>query len=524
MKKNSRTDNAIKNTKITILCHVIFLICSFICRTIFTKKLGAEYLGIGGLFANILTLLSFAELGLGSTLVYRLYKPFAEEDYNKINLYLKLYKKIYSIIIIVISVVGLAIIPFLKYLVEAPDVKESLILLYLLYLSQTIASYLFVYKKTLLTANQKDYIVSLFNELFNVIMNVVQCVILIFFQDFILYILAAIICGIANNIACSIYVEKKYKFLKDEVQGKLSKEEVDVLKKDTKGLMMTKIASTAFNGTDNIFISSFIGIRFVGILSNYTLVLTTINGLMNKVFSSVTASIGNLVASSEDRDKTENVLLKMFFLNTAMYSYICVGLTLLIGEFVTQYWVGNDFFLENAVIILAIFELYIRSIHYPIYTTRNALGLFSQYRIVFVLAAILNILLDFVLVKPLGIAGLIIATIICRGVTYIIDIYVVYKFGFNKSPKKYYCNLIKWVIFAILCYVISLFTINFVTEISILFFIIRIIIITFIYWLLFIIVFGKNEETKYYINLIKNNVFKKFKQKNNTIKLGKNEK
>ncbi len=116
MKTSSRTDNAIKNTKITILCHIVYLVCSFICRTIFTNKLGAEYLGIGGLFSNILTILSFAELGLGSTLVYRLYKPFAEKDYNKINLYLKLYKKIYNIIIIIILITGIAIIPFLGYL------------------------------------------------------------------------------------------------------------------------------------------------------------------------------------------------------------------------------------------------------------------------------------------------------------------------------------------------------------------------------------------------------------------------
>ena len=432
MKKESRTDNVIKNTKITILCHIVFLVCSFVCRTVFTKKLGAEYLGISGLFSNILTILSFAELGLGSTLVYRLYKPFAEDDYNKINLYVKLYKKIYNVIIIIILIVGLAIIPFLKYLVEAPNVKESLILLYLLYLSQTVSSYLFVYKKTLLTANQKDYIVSIFNEVTNVLMNIIQCIILIFFKDFVLYLMIAIIFGIINNIACSIYVDRKYHFLKNNVSGQLSKDEINKLKKDTKGLMMTKVASTAFSGTDNIFISSYIGIKYVGILSNYTLILTTVNVLMNKIFSSITASVGNLAVSDENANKTESVLFKMFFINTAMYSYICIGLALLIGEFVTMFWLNNDFYLSSIIIILTIFELYIRAIHYPLYTTRNAFGLFSQCRFIFVLSAILNIILDFILVKPLGIAGLIIATIICRGITYVTDIYVIYKYGFKK--------------------------------------------------------------------------------------------
>lgn len=509
MKKESRTDNAIKNTKITIICHTIFLVCSFVCRTIFTNKLGAEYLGIGGLFSNILTILSFAELGLGSTLVYRLYKPFAEDDYDKINLYVKLYKKIYNIIILIILIFGIAIIPFLGYLVDAPNVKESLILLYLLYLSQTITSYLFVYKKTLLTANQKDYIVSLFTEVSNVIMNVVQCLILIFFKDFVIYLLVAIIFGILNNVACSIYVDKKYIFLKNETSGKLSKEEINALKKDTKGLMMTKVASTAFSGTDNIFISAFIGIKYVGILLNYTLILSNINTLMNKVFSSITASVGNLAVSDNNGDKTESVLFKIFFVNTALYSYMCIGIGLLIGEFVTKYWLNDDYFLSNIIILLTVFELYIRSIHFPLYTTRNALGLFSQYKIIFVVAAILNIFLDFMLVKPLGVAGLIVATIICRGITYITDIYVVYKFGFKKSSKKYYINLIKWLLFTFFCYIISFIIINLISKISILIFILKMLIITFIYILMFFIFYGNTDEMKFYINLIKSKLLKK---------------
>ncbi len=508
MKTSSRTDNAIKNTKITILCHIVYLVCSFICRTIFTNKLGAEYLGIGGLFSNILTILSFAELGLGSTLVYRLYKPFAEKDYNKINLYLKLYKKIYNIIIIIILITGIAIIPFLGYLTEAPNVKESLIVLYLLYLSHTISSYLFVYKKTLLTADQKDYVVSLFNEIFNVIMNIFQCLVLIFYKDFIIYLIIAIICSILNNVACSLYVEKKYKFLKNETKGKLSKEEIDEFKNDTKGLMMTKVASTAFSGTDNIFISTFIGIEYVGILSNYTLILSTINSLMNKIFSSITASVGNLAVSKDSAEKTERVLFKMFFLNTTMYSYICIGLSLLIGEFVTKYWLNGDYYLTNTIIVLTIFELYLRSIHYPLYTTRNAMGLFSQYRIIFVFAAILNIILDFILVNWLGISGLIIATILCRGITYITDIYVVYKFGFKKSFKEYYFNLFKWLLFTVSCYLMLLLIFK-LLKTNLLYFVIKIIILSIVYLVLFLIFYGRSSELKYYIDLFKTKIFKR---------------
>ena len=151
----------------------------------------------------------------------------------------------------------------------------------------------------------------------------------------------------------------------------------------------------------------------------------------------------NVVDKSE---KVENVLFRMFFLNAAMYSYICIGLSLLIGEFVTKYWLNGEYFLKNIIIVFTILELFLRSIHYPIYTVRNAYGLFSQYKIIFLISAMLNILLDFLLVKPLGITGLIISTIFCRGICYLTDIYVVYKFGFNKVPNKYFYRLSQFLI------------------------------------------------------------------------------
>ncbi len=511
MKKESRTNNAIKNTTITMICYIMYLIVSFVCRTIFTQKLGAEYLGIGGLFSNILTILSFAELGLGSSLVYHLYKPLADEDYNKVNLYVRLYKKIYSAIMLIILVLGIGVIPFLKYLVEAPNVKESLILLYVLYLIQTLTSYLFVYKKTLLTADQKDYIVSLFTEITNLVMNIFQCIVLIVFENFVFYFLLSIIFGILNNVLCSMYVSKKYKFLNNKVKGKLSKQEVQNLKRDTKGLVMTKVASVAFGGTDNIFISSFIGIKYVGILSNYSLIISMINTMMNKIFYSITASIGNLGVSKDSETKTENVLFKMFFLNAAIYTYICVGMIILLQEFVTNIWLNNEFFLSNSIIIILIIELYLRSIHYPLYTTRTALGLFSQYKIFFLIAAILNIILDFVLVKPFGIAGLLFATIICRGITYMVDIYSVYKFGFKKNPLNYYKLLFKWFCFFSICYIISNLIIQRIFMGNLVGFIIKILIISIVYLIIFIIFFGKTEDMNYFITLFKNKIFNKRK-------------
>ena len=342
MDVNSRTGKAIRNTAVTTICQMSYLIASFICRTIFSHMLGKEYLGVSGLFTNILTILSFAELGMGSALVYRLYAPLASGDREKIKLYMQLYRRIYMVIIAVIAIIGIALIPFLGYLVKAPDVKEDLTLLYCLYLANTIVSYVFVYKKSLLIADQKDYIVSLFTQAFNLIMNVIQCILLVLTRNFVLYCVTGIVCSLMNNIVCSWYVNRHYGYLREPVSGSLSREDTQGLVKDVKGLLLTKISETTFSGTDNIFISVFIGIGYVGILSNYTLLLTTVNTLMNKVFGSITAILGNLAASN-DRKQTETVLKRMFFINTAIYGYLCVGMMLLTREFVTEIWLSDDY-------------------------------------------------------------------------------------------------------------------------------------------------------------------------------------
>lgn len=507
MNVNTRTGRAIRNTVVTTGCQMLYLIASFVCRTIFTQMLGKEYLGVSGLFTNILTLLSFAELGMGSALVYRLYAPLAGGDREKIKLYMQLYRRIYMGVIGVITLVGIALIPFLEYLVEAPNVKEDLTLLYCLYLANTVVSYVFVYKKSLLIADQKDYVVSLFTQAFNLLMNVVQIILLISTHNFVLYCITGIVCGLLNNIVCSCYVNRSYKYLREPVSGYLSREDSGALVKDVKGLLFTQIAGITFNGTDNIFISKFIGIGYVGILSNYTLLLTTVNALMNKVFGSITAIIGNLDVSS-DREQTEKVLERMFFLNTAIYGYICVGMTLLIKEFVTEIWISTEYTLPSLVITLAIIELFFRSIHYPLHITRDAMGYFSQYNWIYLIAAIMNIILDFLWVRSFGMSGLYVATILCRWMTYLTDIYVVYHMGFKKSPGKYLFLILKWIIFLVISACISYQGISLISLSGIWGFALRILMITIIYGTLFFLVHGRTKEWKYYFQLGKKMVKK----------------
>ena len=308
----NRTQKVILNSAVTLSCQIVYLIVSFVCRTIFTKTLGAEYLGISGLFSNILTILSFAELGIGSALVYRMYKPLATNDQEKLREYIQLYKQIYRIITLVILLAGLAFVPFLPSIIVAPNVKENVTLLYILYLAQTVVTYVFVYKKSILIADQKSYIVNICTQMFNFGMNIAQCVFLVVTHNFVIYCILNIVFNLANNIVCSYYADKQYPYLRKASNLKLSSEEIKNLFKDVKGLLLTKIASTAFSGTDNIFISTFIGIRYVGILSNYTVLSSIVNSVLNQIFDAITASIGNLVVTDE-KSRAESVLKKTIF-------------------------------------------------------------------------------------------------------------------------------------------------------------------------------------------------------------------
>lgn len=193
----------------------------------------------------------------------------------------------------------MAFVPFIPSIIIAPNVKENVTLLYILYLAQTLVTYVFVYKKSILIADQKSYIVNICTQMFNLGMNIAQCVFLVVTHNFVIYCILNIVFNLANNIVCSYYADKQYPYLRKASNLKLSSEEIKNLFKDVKGLLLTKIASTAFSGTDNIFISTFIGIRYVGILSNYTVLSSIVNSVLNQIFDAITASIGNLVVTDE---------------------------------------------------------------------------------------------------------------------------------------------------------------------------------------------------------------------------------
>ena len=225
MKKRSRTEYSLINMLTGVAGYGINTAAGFVCRMIFVRTLAADYLGVNGLFSNILSVLSLAELGISSAIVYALYKPLAQDDEQKIAAIMQFYRKAYAAIGCFVAAVGLATMPFLKFIIkEAPNIRESIYVLYLLYLTQTVISYFFSYRQSLLIAAQRQYIVSGYNYIITIGQSILQIIYLLLTHEYIGYLLIQIAGGIINNVWLSEKACKDYPYIKNKSGRDLSPE------------------------------------------------------------------------------------------------------------------------------------------------------------------------------------------------------------------------------------------------------------------------------------------------------------
>lgn len=436
-KTQSRTRNVSVNTAVALVCQGVNLFLNFITRTIFINVLGAEYLGVNGLFTNVLTILSFAELGIGNAIVYSMYRPLAEKNEGKLSSLMHLYQKAYTMIGVVVAVVGMALTPFLHYIVkDVPDIKESISTLYLLFLANTVVSYFFVYKKSIIIADQKNYVVLAVSQVVLIIRVILQTIFLYLTHAYIVYLVIQIICTLIDNVVSSCIADRRYPFLKSNTE-RLSKQETRKIFEDVKALVVYKFGSVILNGTDNILISMMIGVREVGLVSNYVLLASSCQTILGKITEAFTASVGNLNAT-ESAEKQYDIFKKLFFITSWIFAFATVGLITVSRPFIIS-WLGTDYLLGNLVVFGIFIEFYVKGVHSVCYTYRTTLGLFKQGQMAAILAAVTNIILSVILCKKIGLAGIFIATPIARIFSLgIIDPGLIFHEGFHRSVKEYH--------------------------------------------------------------------------------------
>ena len=454
MNDNNRTQNTTRNVVSGLTNKVILLVLSFISRKIFINYIGVEYLGINSLFANVLTILSLADMGFGIAMSYSYYKPLANKDEETLGALVQFYKKIYNIIALVVTVVGIAFIPFLRYVVNTEAKIDHLYIYYLIALANTVISYLFVYKSNMVSADQKSYLVNKIQLRVNFTKMVVQMICVITFKNYMIYALLDVVATLANNLIVSHTADVLYPFInKDDIKPLAPKVKKDIYS-NLKSVFLYKFSASIMSGTDSIIMSTLIGTAVVGMYSNYLTITTQINAFIQIVFSSFTASIGNLIIEDHEQ-KNYRVFRVMQMTSHVLSGAIAVCLLTLTNDFISL-WLGPEYNMGNLMAIAVTANTYFTISLQPIWSYREASGLYNKTKYVMVATAVLNIVLSVIMGMSMGAPGIIFATVLSRVLTYFwYEPFLVYKLYFNHSPIEYYLDYGVSIMLIIVAYAIS---------------------------------------------------------------------
>lgn len=504
-----RSSNSIKNAVIAALMNVITILVGFIAQKIFVLSLGNEYLGINGLFNNVLSMLAVVELGFGSAIIYHLYKPIAENNKKEINILMKFYKKTYRIIAIVIFALGVLIMPFLQYIIGELTIKDNLHCLFFLALIDIVASYLLTYKRSILYANQKTYITNLVHIVYIILMNTCEIIFLLVTKNYIYYLLIKICFRVLENIIITIIANKMYPFICEKTSDEID----DATKKDiflkVKGLLFHRIGGSLVLGTDNIIISNILGVVTVGLYSNYNMIISSVSNLFGQAFSSITATIGNLLIEN-DREKSYRVYKNILFINSWIYCFAGACILCLMEPFICI-WMGNDYLLSFSVLIVLVINFYIQGMKKTSVGFKEAAGIFYEDRYVPLIESAINIVASIGLAKLFGLVGVFIGTFLSSMALFLYSYPIfVYKKLFNRKYIDFIKEHLKYLIISIITVFV---TVIIVKQISIanefVTLIINAIICLIIPNIIYALIFYKTDEFKYYFELAKN-IIKKF--------------
>lgn len=505
---SSRMKKTMLNTIVGIVNKFGIAILNFIMRTVFIYTLGMQYTGVSSVFTDILSVLSLSELGISTAISTALYKPLHDDNRIMICKLMKFYKIAYRYIALFIMIVGLMLLPFLNFFItDVPDIKEDIRLIFIFYIIRTSISYLLVYKSTILSADQKQYIITIRELICVTVRYILEIILLFIFKSFIIYLIVEVILILIQNIIVTNKAKREYPYAFEKTNEKLSKEDKKSLLKNIKGLSMYKVSATVGNSIDNILISKFIGTAVSGIYSSYNLIRLQIELILKQFFSAVTPSIGNLIASGSV-DKQYYLFNKIFYISFVVINFCSVSMFILYNTFI-EMWIGEKYLLSNSISFIIAFDSYLYILLQAIASFRTANGLFikGQYRPL--IMAIMNVILSIILIQQYGIFGTVLATVICRLLTQWYDPYLLFKYIFKQSFFKFYVKYLMYMLlFAVSSiatyYISSLYSFdniitNFVFKIICCIIIPNIIVLIFTY---------KTDEFKSSLNIIKKKFMK----------------
>ena len=494
-----------KNIKYSILNYAAVCGFKFLVRIVFVKTLPIEYLGIDGLFTNILAVLSLAEMGIAPAIVYSMYKPLAVGDKETVKSIMKLFQKVYIAIGVVILATGLCVYPWLDSLIkDKPDIPD-LHYFYLVFLLNTAVSYFWSYQRNLLIADQKQYYVNIYQAVVQTIVGILQIIFLLIIPSYWSFVILMLIGTILENVTIASKANKEYPYLK-EAADTLDKTIKGQIIRNTKAMIIHKIGGVVVFSSSNIILSKFVGLSAVGLYSNYYLVITAMNALSGRIFSSLTATIGNMMALDSDAQKRKSFIVVQFL--TALQSaVISVGLYVMFNSFI-QLWLGKAYLFDKFTVICIVVSFYLMYMRKAVLMYRDACGLFWHDRYKPIAESIINLVASIYLAIHYGTIGVVCGGIISTLATcFWVEPYVLFRYGLKLKLKDYFINYFKFTAATLLCAVVSKVVYGYLfTQVNIVNFVAGMVLCvadTTVIWLL---LFKNREEMQYIIRVVKSKI------------------
>lgn len=432
-----RTLNSAKNMFASLSITMVMIFLGFITRKIFVDSIGVEYLGLNGVLQNILGVMALLEGGFATSVVYNMYKPLAERDESKILALLQLYKRVYRYIALGLFIFAMAILPFVDIFLKDAESLPYVSIVYCIFLINSLLQYFTAYKWSLINADQKQYKLMGINLIYQVGLNLSKLAILYYTQNYILYLVAETLFAVGLNISIVYKVNQLYPFIVTKIKYR-----VDPLVKkniiiNMKALFLHSIGGYFMHSTDNIIISSFVGISTVGLYSNYTLIINTIRSMINQILNSFSESVGNLIAA-ESSEKVYEVFKIVFFINFLVVSIPIVILFNCITPFI-MWWLGDEYLLGLSTLIVILLNFYIDNMRTSSLMFKVKSGIFVQDRFTPLIQGVINLGLSLLFVNWWGITGVLLASVISiMSIGFWQFPRLVYKYSFHKSLFLYF--------------------------------------------------------------------------------------
>lgn len=481
----------------------LMILLGFVTRKIFVDSVGVEYLGLNGLLQNILGIMTLLEGGFATSVVYNMYKPLAEDDRPRILALLQLYRKVYRYIAGGVFLCGLAIYPFIGYLIKDADGLSYVSVVYFIFLFNSLIQYFTAYKWSIINASQKNYKLTVINLVYQVGLNLGKMAILYYTKNYILYLVVEALLGVGYNIAIVMKANQLFPYIVTKVKYAVEPEVKKNIITNMKALFLHSLGGYFMHSTDNIVVSAFIGVGIIGLWSNYTLLTTTVNSFVTQTLNSFSESVGHLIAS-ESKQKVYEVFKTIFFVNFIVVSIPVILMWATLSPFIS-WWLGSEYELSSVIVGIVLINFYINGMRSSALTFKTKSGIFVKDRWTPLLQGLINLVLSLLLVQRFGLSGVLVAT----GIS-ILSIgfwqwpRLCYKYVFDQPLRKYFAHYGAYTAVGVLALLLSMWVCSLVTIDSELLNVVwrgvsSLVVVLAVYWL----AFGRSDECRDLVGHIK---------------------